>query len=84
MATLILLYINYFTFRCFERSKKKHTTQCKKFITKISDAFESSLVNPHPFNAITLYAETYKNFDFKPQDKNFTPKTESGKSKVHV
>ena len=53
---------------CFERSKRSHSNDCKKKITKISNAFESDFANKAPFEKTSLYIDTYKSFEFDSKD----------------
>ncbi|CAF0747227.1 unnamed protein product, partial [Brachionus calyciflorus] len=69
---------------CFERSKQKHTNKCRKFVTKISDAFESSFIKPPPFDGTSLYSETFKKFDFKSTENFNNSEKTPDKSTIHI
>lgn len=49
-------------YRCFERSKQKHSFDCKKHPDRISNAFESTFVNKPKIDSSTCYSDAYKMF----------------------
>lgn len=48
--------------RCFERSKKRHSSECKRRPDRISNAFESNYSSKTKFDFSTCYSDAFKMF----------------------
>jgi hypothetical protein len=59
-----LVFLFESTKRCFKRSKKRHTDECKKNSNKYKNLLAED--EKEKFQTSSLYSETFKRFEFQP------------------